>query len=77
MSIPATLKVLGVVPALFLMIIVAFLADFSGEKQTYAGVMGESFGQVGSVLVQIFVMMLNLGCLIVYLIIIGTPLIFY
>uniref|UniRef100_A0A7C8ZDC2 Amino acid transporter transmembrane domain-containing protein n=1 Tax=Opuntia streptacantha TaxID=393608 RepID=A0A7C8ZDC2_OPUST len=84
MSIPATLKVLGVVPALSLMIIVAFLADlsvefllrytFSGEKRTYAGVMGESFGRVGSVLVQIFVMMLNWGCLIVYLIIIGDVL---
>ncbi|KAJ8442635.1 hypothetical protein Cgig2_003679 [Carnegiea gigantea] len=71
MSIPATLKVLGVVPAFSLMIIVAFLADlsvefllrytFSGEKRTYAGVMGESFGPIGSVLVQIFVMMLNWG----------------
>lgn len=84
MSIPATLKVLGVVPAFCLMIIVAFLADlsvdfllrytFSGEKRTYAGVMGESFGPIGSVLVQIFVMMLSWGCLIVYLIIIGDVL---
>ncbi|XP_021295514.1 putative sodium-coupled neutral amino acid transporter 7 [Herrania umbratica] len=84
MSIPATLKVLGVVPAFFMIVVIAWLADVSveflmrythaGNSTTYAGVMKESFGRVGSVLVQICVMMNNLGCLIIYLIIIGDVL---
>ncbi|KAK9283255.1 hypothetical protein L1049_011491 [Liquidambar formosana] len=84
MSIPATLKVLGVVPAFVLIVIIALLADISveflmrfthsGESTTYAGVMKESFGRLGSVAVQICVMITNLGCLIVYLIIIGDVL---
>ncbi|BFG22935.1 hypothetical protein CerSpe_092090 [Prunus speciosa] len=84
MSIPATLKVLGVIPAFLLIVIIAFLADVSveflmrftnsGESTTYAGVMRESFGQVGSVATQICVMITNLGCLIMYQIIIGDVL---
>lgn len=84
MSIPATLKVLGVIPALVLIMIIAWLVDISvefllrytlsGESTTYAGVMREAFGRVGSVTVQICVMITNLGCLIVYLIIIGDVL---
>lgn len=81
MSIPATLKVLGVIPAFLLIVIIACLADVSveilmrfthaGDSTSYAGVMRESFGRVGSVAVQICVMITNLGCLIIYLIIIG------
>ena len=81
MSIPATLKVLGIVPAFLLIVVIAWLADVSveflmrythaGNSTTYAGAMKESFGRVGSVLVQICVMINNLGCLIIYLIIIG------
>lgn len=84
MSIPATIKVLGVIPALVLIMIIAWLVDISvefllrytlsGESTTYAGVMREAFGRVGSVTVQICVMITNLGCLIVYLIIIGDVL---
>ncbi|KAL6980801.1 Amino acid transporter avt6c [Sarracenia purpurea var. burkii] len=84
MSIPATLKVLGIIPALISMAVVAFLVDLSvefmmrfthsGESTTYAGLMYESFGWLGSVAVQIFVMITNLGCLIIYLIIIGDVL---
>ncbi|XVE69508.1 hypothetical protein DITRI_Ditri09bG0157700 [Diplodiscus trichospermus] len=84
MSIPATLKVLGVVPAFLLIVVVAWLADVSvdflmrythaGNSTTYAGVVRESFGRVGSVLVQICVMTNNLGCLIIYLIIMGDVL---
>ncbi|XWS65779.1 hypothetical protein CRYUN_Cryun05aG0143000 [Craigia yunnanensis] len=84
MSIPATLKVLGVVPAFLLIVVIAWLADVSveflmrythaGNSTTYAGVMKESFGRVGSILVQICVMINNLGCLIIYLIIIGDVL---
>lgn len=81
MSIPATLKVLGVVPAFVMIALIALLVDISvefllrftynGESRTYAGLMYESFGRVGSVAVQISVMLTNLGCLIIYLIIIG------
>ncbi|CAI9091815.1 OLC1v1026931C1 [Oldenlandia corymbosa var. corymbosa] len=84
MSIPATLKVLGVVPAFVMIALVALLVDvsvefllrftYNGESRTYAGVMRESFGPVGGVVVQISIMITNLGCLIIYLIIIGDVL---
>ncbi|OVA17229.1 Amino acid transporter [Macleaya cordata] len=84
MSIPATLKVLGVIPAIILILVIAILSDVSvdfllkftnsGKSTTYAGVMGESFGRVGSVVLQICVMITNLGSLIIYLIIIGDVL---
>ncbi|KAF8397168.1 hypothetical protein HHK36_016075 [Tetracentron sinense] len=84
MSIPATLKVLGVAPALALIFIIAYLVDvsvefllrftYSGESTTYAGVMAESFGRFGSLAVQICVMVTNLGSLTIYLIIIGDVL---
>ncbi|KAG6670322.1 hypothetical protein I3843_01G294800 [Carya illinoinensis] len=84
MSIPATLKVLGVIPAFLLIGAIALLADVSveflmrfthsGNARTYAGIMRESFGQAGSVATQMCVMITNLGCLIMYLIIIGDVL---
>lgn len=86
MSIPATLKVLGIIPGFFIIIIMAFLVEItvefllrythSGESNTYAGVMAESFGKVGSVALQLCVMVSNLGALIIYLIIIGKSNIF-
>ncbi|XP_047328681.1 amino acid transporter AVT6C-like [Impatiens glandulifera] len=84
MSIPATFKILGVIPAFVSMTIVAFLVDISvefmlrfthsGHSTTYAGLMRESFGWPGSIAVQVSVMITNLGCLIIYLIIIGDVL---
>ncbi|GLT31540.1 hypothetical protein SLA2020_062710 [Shorea laevis] len=84
MSIPATTKVLGVVPAFLLIVAVAWLADISvefllrfthaGDSTTYGGLMKESFGRVGSVLVQICVIVTTLGCLVVFLIIMGDVL---
>ncbi|GAA0182067.1 amino acid transporter [Lithospermum erythrorhizon] len=84
MSIPATLKVLGVVPAFLLIIFVAVLVDvsvefllrftYSGFATTYSGLMKESFGKLGSFFVQVSIMITNLGCLIVYQIIIGDVL---
>lgn len=81
MSIPATLKVLGVIPAFLMIFLIGIVVDisvefmlrftYSGESRTYAGLMGENFGRLGSVAVQICVMITNLGCLIMYLIIIG------
>ncbi|KAH0865141.1 hypothetical protein HID58_082352 [Brassica napus] len=62
MSMPAAFKVLGVVPALLIITIIAWLSTISvgflmkstlaGEATTYAGVMKESFGKAGSVAVQ-------------------------
>ncbi|KAH9616375.1 hypothetical protein KSS87_004576 [Heliosperma pusillum] len=94
MSIPATIKVVGVIPALILIVVVAVLAEMSvefllrftynsGETRrsgnetiimTYAGLMGESFGKVGSLCVQFSVIITNWGCLVVYLIILGDVL---
>ncbi|XP_009588161.1 amino acid transporter AVT6C-like isoform X1 [Nicotiana tomentosiformis] len=84
MSVPATMKVLGVIPAFLLIVLVAILVDISvdfmlrftyaGQSTTYAGLMKENFGKTGSFAVQICVMITTLGCLIMYLIIIGDVL---
>lgn len=84
MSIPATFKVFSVIPALIVILIVALMGDITGEfilrythsgkSTTYAGLMAESFGRVGSVALQICVMITSFGCLIIYLIIIGDVL---
>ncbi|VFQ90617.1 unnamed protein product [Cuscuta campestris] len=84
MSIPATLKVVGVIPAFILMAVMAVLVDISvdfllrftyaGNATTYAGLMKESFGKMGSLLLQICIIITSLGCLIMYLIIIGDVL---
>ncbi|KAL8552279.1 hypothetical protein ACS0TY_001102 [Phlomoides rotata] len=84
MSIPATLKVLGVIPAFLMIFLIGILVEisveflmrftYSGESRTYAGLMRENFGRLGSVAVQICVMITNFGCLIMYLIIIGDVL---
>ncbi|KAJ1426307.1 Amino acid transporter, transmembrane domain [Sesbania bispinosa] len=65
MSLPATLKVLGVIPAFVLILVIAILAEVSvdflmrfthsGETTTYAGVMRESFGPLGAVAAQLCV----------------------
>ncbi|KAI3783509.1 hypothetical protein L1987_42593 [Smallanthus sonchifolius] len=83
-SIPATLKVLGVVPAFVLIVLIVVLVDvkveflmrftYAGGSTTYTGLMKESFGRIGSIAVQVSVMITNLGCLIIYLIIIGDVL---
>ncbi|CAL0307565.1 unnamed protein product [Lupinus luteus] len=84
MSIPATLKVMGIVPAFLLILVIAVLAEISveflmrfthsGKTTTYAGVMREAFGPVGAIAAQVCVTITNLGCLIMYLIIIGDVL---
>ncbi|GAA0160810.1 amino acid transporter [Lithospermum erythrorhizon] len=77
MSIPATFKVLGIVPSFVVILVIAFFVEVTvdfllkythfGESHTYAGLMNESFGKFGSVGLQLS----NLGALIIYLIIIG------
>ncbi|KAK2431058.1 amino acid transporter AVT6B [Trifolium repens] len=84
MSIPATMKVLGIIPGLIVIVLVAVITDLtvefmlrftsSGKAVTYAGMVGESFGSVGSLAVKICVITTNLGVLIVYFIILGDVL---
>ncbi|XP_020237236.1 amino acid transporter AVT6C [Cajanus cajan] len=84
MSIPAIIKVLGVIPALVMILVVAVLAELSvdflmrfthsGETTTYAGVMREAFGSPGALAAQLCVIVTNVGGLILYLIIIGDVL---
>lgn len=84
MSIPATMKVLGIIPGLLVIVLVAVITDLtvefmlrctsSGKAVTYAGMVGESFGSVGSLAVKICVITTNLGVLIVYFIILGDVL---
>ncbi|GFY83461.1 transmembrane amino acid transporter family protein [Actinidia rufa] len=71
MSIPATFKVLGVIPGFILILMVAFAVEVtvefllrytnSGESASYGGLMAESFGKFGSVALQVCVMVTNLG----------------
>ncbi|KAG9132421.1 hypothetical protein Leryth_008358 [Lithospermum erythrorhizon] len=84
MSIPATFKVLGIIPsfvvillmAFFVKVTVEFLLKYThfGEAQSYGGLVHESFGKFGAVGLQLCVMITNLGALIIYLIIIGNEL---
>ena len=57
MSLPATLKVLGLV---------------LGEALSYGDLMGDAVGRIGKILLQVCVIINNIGVLIVYLIIIGV-----
>ncbi|OIW12327.1 hypothetical protein TanjilG_32443 [Lupinus angustifolius] len=84
MSLPATLKELGMVPGLLAIIFMALLTEKSiefmirfsraGNLTSYGGLMGDAFGKYGTALVQICVIINNIGVLIVYMIIIGDVL---
>ncbi|XP_047314790.1 amino acid transporter AVT6B-like [Impatiens glandulifera] len=84
MSLPATMKVLGVVLGIGMVIFMAFLTEASIELllrfsrarkiSSYAGVMGDSFGKWGKIMLQICVLVNNVGVLVVYMIIIGDVL---
>uniref|UniRef100_A0ACD5W1A5 Uncharacterized protein n=1 Tax=Avena sativa TaxID=4498 RepID=A0ACD5W1A5_AVESA len=82
MSIPAAMRVLGVVPALVLIAAIALLSDVSVEfmlrytgwasaPPSYAVVMGDAFGRAGAATLNVFVAFTTAGTLVVYLIIIG------
>ncbi|KAF9623584.1 hypothetical protein IFM89_003374 [Coptis chinensis] len=84
MALPATMKVLGLVPGIFMIIFMAFLTEKSiemllrfskaGKSASYGGLMGDSFGKFGRMLLQICVVVNNVGVLVVYMIIIGDVL---
>ncbi|KAF3962113.1 hypothetical protein CMV_013339 [Castanea mollissima] len=80
MSLPATLKVLGLVLGVALIIVAAFLTEASiemlvrfskpGAALSYGDLMGDAFGRIGKILLQVCVIINNIGVLIVFLIII-------
>ncbi|CAL9774372.1 unnamed protein product [Musa acuminata subsp. burmannicoides] len=84
MSLPATMKVLGLVPGILLIVFFAFFTEQSidmlirssraGKTVSYGGVMGDAFGKTGKVLIQLCILVNNVGVLIVYMIIIGDVL---
>lgn len=84
MALPATVKQLGMIPGLLGILMMAFLTEKSiellirftraGKSVSYAGLMGDSFGKYGKALMQISVIVNNVGTLIVYMIIIGMML---
>ncbi|XP_061367809.1 amino acid transporter AVT6A-like [Gastrolobium bilobum] len=81
MGLPATVKMLGMVPGLLAIILTAFLTEKSidflirfsraGNLTSYGNLMGDAFGKYGKALVQICVIVSNIGVLIIYMIIIG------
>lgn len=84
MSIPAAMRVLGVLPALLLIATVAALSDASVEfmlrytgwdsgPPSYAGIMGDAFGRAGAKALNVCIAFTTTGTLVVYLIIIGEP----
>ena len=83
MALPATMKILGLVPGIVMILLMAFLTDktidfllsFSGvgnARRSYGGLMEDSFGKTGRIVLQVAVLVTNIGVLIVYMIIIGT-----
>ncbi|KAK7814171.1 amino acid transporter avt6a [Quercus suber] len=84
MALPATMKVLGLGLGIAMIIFMAFLTEASielilrfsraGKSSSYGGLMGDAFGKYGKIMLQICVMINNIGVLIVYMIIIGDVL---
>ncbi|RAL40815.1 unnamed protein product [Cuscuta campestris] len=84
MALPATMKVLGLLLGIAVIIIMAFLTEASIEflirfsrtakSTSYGAVMGDTFGKYGKMMLQICVMVNNIGVLVVYMIIIGDVL---
>lgn len=79
MALPATMKVLGLPIGLLMIVVAGVLTDISLEflnryskpckARSYGGLMADSFGNSGRTLTQLCVVVNNLGCLIVYMII--------
>lgn len=82
MSLPATMKVLGLAPGIMMIIFMAFLTEASiemllrfsraGKTSSYGGVMNDAFGKYGRMLLQVCVLVNNIGVLVVYMIILGN-----
>ncbi|KAH0671724.1 hypothetical protein KY290_015441 [Solanum tuberosum] len=74
MALPATMKVLGLIPGIIMIILMAFLTEASVEllirfsrtsnSVSYGGLMGDAFGNYGKMLLQICILVNNIGVLI-------------
>ncbi|CAN6277816.1 unnamed protein product [Urochloa humidicola] len=84
MALPASIKMLGLIPGILMIILVALLTEASidmlvrcshqGKITSYGWLMGDTFGQWGRIALQVSVVINNIGVLIVYMIIIGDVL---
>ncbi|XP_043808833.1 amino acid transporter AVT6B isoform X2 [Manihot esculenta] len=84
MALPATVKQLGLIPGIIMIVLGAMLTESSidmilrfgkaSKSSTYSGVVADAFGGLGRTLIQMCIVINNLGMLIVYMIIIGDVL---
>lgn len=84
MALPATVKQLGLIPGLSMILGAAILTASSidmilrfgraSRKASYCGLVGDAFGGAGRTLLQVCIVVNNLGMLVVYMIIIGDVL---
>lgn len=84
MALPATMKVLGLPLGIITIVVMGILSENSIQvllrysrpcrAKSYGGLMANAFGKFGKVLVQLCIIINNIGILIVYLIIIGKRL---
>lgn len=85
MALPATVKELGLIPGIIMIIVCGMLTESSidmilrfsraSKAATYSGVVADAFGGTGRTLLQVCIVVNNLGMLVVYMIIIGTDII--
>ncbi|XP_047341354.1 amino acid transporter AVT6B-like [Impatiens glandulifera] len=81
MALPATLKQLGMIPGLIVIIGGAMITEASidmilrfsypSKSRSYSGLVADAFGSAGRSLLQACIVINNMGLLVVYLIIIG------
>ncbi|KAE8057006.1 hypothetical protein FH972_013728 [Carpinus fangiana] len=84
MALPAAVKQLGLMPGLIMIVLGAVLTESSidmilrfsraSKSASYSGVVGDAFGGAGRTLLQVCIVVNNLGMLVVYMIIIGDVL---
>ena len=84
MALPASIKMLGIIPGILMIILVALLTEASIDMMvrcshqakitSYGWLMGDSFGQWGRIALQASVVINNIGVMIVYMIIISDVL---
>ncbi|KAM7516957.1 hypothetical protein LguiA_006540 [Lonicera macranthoides] len=84
MALPATLKQLGMIPGLLVIVLAGMLTHSSidillrftraSKAGSYSGLVGDAFGGAGRTLLQVCIVINNVGMLVVYMIIIGDVL---
>ncbi|ESR46911.1 Aa trans domain-containing protein [Citrus sinensis] len=82
MALPATVMELGLIPGLIMIVLVGWLTESSidmimrfsraSKSATYSGVVADAFGGAGRALLQVCIVVNNLGMLVVYMIIIDS-----